>query len=86
VRHHHEQWDGSGYPDGLRGADIPLPARIIAVADALDAICMDRPYQPRRAFPVALDIVAQGAGQQFDPDIVAAMLRVFGSATAHSQA
>jgi HD-GYP domain-containing protein (c-di-GMP phosphodiesterase class II) len=86
VRHHHEQWDGSGYPDGLRGIDIPLPARIIAIADALDAICMDRPYRPRRSFPAALDIVAQGAGRQFDPDLVAAMLRVFGSATAHSQA
>ena len=75
VRYHHERWDGAGYPTGLRGDAIPLPARILAIADSLDAICMDRPYRPRRPFSVALDIVAQGAGQQFDPALVDVAVR-----------
>jgi putative two-component system response regulator len=69
VRHHHERWDGSGYPDGLRGAAIPLGARIVALADAFDAMTHDRPYRP--AFPTihALDEVRRQAGRQFDPDL-----------------
>jgi len=72
--HHHERWDGTGYPHGLAGEDIPLAARIVAVADFYDALSHDRPY--RRAWPVH-DILAElrrQAGRQFDPDVVAAFL------------
>ena len=72
VRHHHERWDGSGYPDGLEGSDIPLGARVFAVADALDAMTSDRPY--RRALPwdaAAREILAE-SGRQFDPAVVRA--------------
>src|SRR6185436_4086239 len=71
VRSHHERWDGRGYPDGLAGDEIPLGARVFAVADALDAMTSDRPY--RRALPWAAattEIEAQ-SGKQFDPDVVA---------------
>jgi ribonuclease P protein subunit RPR2 len=74
VRHHHERWDGSGYPDGLAGLAIPLAARLFAVVDAYDAMTSDRPY--RRALPVsqARRELAAGAGTQFDPELVAAFL------------
>jgi HD-GYP domain-containing protein (c-di-GMP phosphodiesterase class II) len=85
VRYHHERWDGAGYPTGLRGEAIPLPARILAIADSLDAICMDRPYRPRRPFSVALDIVAQGAGQQFDPALVDVAVRALAKNPASSR-
>ncbi|MBI4494053.1 MAG: HD-GYP domain-containing protein [Chloroflexi bacterium] len=67
VLHHHERWDGRGYPDGLKGEEIPLGARIIAVADAFDAMTTDRPY--RRALPLdeAFDRIRAGIGLQFDP-------------------
>jgi len=70
VRSHHERWDGKGYPDGLAGQEVPLGARVFAVADALDAMTSHRPY--RRALPwrrAHAEIVAQ-AGAQFDPDVV----------------
>ncbi len=72
VRHHHERWDGAGYPDGLAGEAIPLPARIFAVADTLDALTSDRPYRPGKDFPTARGIIEAGAGTQFDPAVVAA--------------
>jgi putative nucleotidyltransferase with HDIG domain len=73
VRAHHERWDGSGYPDGLSGEEIPLEARIFAVADALDAITTDRPYRPAAALAEARAAIARGAGTQFDPGVVAAL-------------
>lgn len=76
VRHHHENWDGSGYPDGLRGEEIPLGARIIFVADALDALLTDRPYRKGASRAEALAIIRQNAGTQFDPTVVAALERV----------
>lgn len=76
VRHHHERWDGEGYPDGLAGEAIPLPARIFAVADTLDALTTDRPYRPGATFGAARDIIAEGAGTQFDPAVVEALVRV----------
>jgi len=76
VRHHHERWDGRGYPDGLRGDDIPLAARVFAVADALDALTTDRPYRPASTFADARTVVRAGAGTQFDPAVVAAYKEV----------
>lgn len=67
VRHHHERWDGSGYPDGLGGEEIPLLARVIAVADAFSAMTTSRPYRRALSPDVALQRVAAGAGSQFDP-------------------
>ncbi len=73
VRHHHERWDGAGYPDGLAGEDIPLAARIFAVADTLDALTTDRPYRPGSTFAEARATIARGAGTQFDPAVVATL-------------
>ena len=70
IRHHHERFDGRGYPDGLRGDEIPLLARIVSVCDAYDALVNDRPYRSRLARAVAIDILRQGAGTQWDPDLV----------------
>jgi putative nucleotidyltransferase with HDIG domain len=76
VRHHHERFDGRGYPDGLTGGDIPLGSRIIAACDAYGAMISDRPYRPALAEERAVDELVQGAGTQFDPRAVAAVLRV----------
>ena len=70
VRHHHERWDGSGYPDRLRGEAIPIGARIVGLVDAYDAIIHDRPYRPARGIPEALDEIRLEAGAQFDPALV----------------
>jgi HD-GYP domain-containing protein (c-di-GMP phosphodiesterase class II) len=72
VRHHHERWDGSGYPDRLAGDDIPLSARVFAVADALDALTTDRPYRRATGWDAAREEIRASAGTQFDPDVVAA--------------
>jgi putative nucleotidyltransferase with HDIG domain len=71
VRHHHEHWDGSGYPDGLVGTEIPLLARIISVADSHEAMVSDRPYRNGMATQMALDELKRCAGTQFDTRIVA---------------
>jgi putative nucleotidyltransferase with HDIG domain len=75
VCHHHERWDGSGYPDGLVGERIPLAARIIAVADTIDAITSDRPYRRGNTLEHALAEVRRGSGTQFDPGVVRALER-----------
>jgi ribonuclease P protein subunit RPR2 len=72
VRSHHERWDGAGYPDGLAGEDIPLAARVFAVADTLDALTSDRPYRHGMPFENARRIIDEGAGTQFDPAVVEA--------------
>ncbi len=75
VRNHHERWDGKGYPDHLAGEATPLPARILAVADACDAMLSDRPYR-RGMPPERLDVVLRdGAGSQWDPEIIAHFFR-----------
>ncbi|MBC8248840.1 MAG: HD domain-containing protein [Anaerolineales bacterium] len=76
VRHQHERWDGSGYPDGLKGEEIPVGARILALADTLDAMFSDHPYGSTRSFREAMAEVARSSGKQFDPDVVAAFLAV----------
>lgn len=75
VLHHHEAWDGSGYPHGLAREDIPYLARIVAVADAYDAMASDRPYRPGMPDERLDEIIRSGAGQQWDPDVVGAFFR-----------
>jgi HD-GYP domain-containing protein (c-di-GMP phosphodiesterase class II) len=75
VRHHHERWAGQGYPDGIAGQGIPLGARILAVADAFDAITSDRPYRQARPVAEALRILQEEAGRQFDPGVVDALVQ-----------
>ena len=76
VRHHHEAWDGSGYPDGLQGAEIPLGGRILAVVDCFDALRSDRPYRASLSDQEALRIVAQRSGSMYDPLVVETFARV----------
>ena len=76
VRHHHEHYDGTGYPDGLKGEDIPLTARVFAVADALDAITTDRPYRPAATMAEAREAIAAAAGTHFDPRVVEVLAEV----------
>lgn len=75
IRHHHERWDGTGYPDRLGGRTIPLGARIFAVADALDAMMGERPYRKPATWDAATHEIASQSGRQFDPDVVAAFVR-----------
>ena len=77
VRYHHEKYDGSGYPEGLKGKGIPIIARIIAVADTFDAITTDRPYRKVLSFETAFKELRKSAGSQFDPDVVNAFLDAF---------
>lgn len=70
--HHHERWDGTGYPDGLAGHDIPLPARIVALADVYDALISRRVYKPAWTHEEARAVILAGAGSQFDPAVVSA--------------
>ena len=74
IRHHHERYDGKGYPDGLAGEDIPIAARIMAVVDAYDALTSDRPYRKRLSQEQAVQILKQEAGKQFDPKIAIAFV------------
>jgi response regulator RpfG family c-di-GMP phosphodiesterase len=74
VFHHHERWDGMGYPSGLKGEEIPLGARIIFVADAFDAITSPRPYRPAATTAEALAEIRRCAGSQFDPAVVDALV------------
>ncbi len=74
VRHHHEKWDGTGYPAGLKGDDIPMGARILSVADAYDALRSDRPYRAKLPRELALDYLRAERGKSFDPAVVDAVL------------
>jgi putative nucleotidyltransferase with HDIG domain len=73
VRHHHEHWDGSGYPDGLRGEQIPLGARIVLAVDAFHAMTSDRPYRRARSEAEAFRELRKYSGVQFDPEVVEAL-------------
>ena len=76
VRHHHEQWDGGGYPDGVKGRDIPLGARVLSVVDCFDALTSDRPYRPKLPDSEALAILTERAGRMYDPDVVETFIRI----------
>jgi putative nucleotidyltransferase with HDIG domain len=76
AQHHHERWDGSGYPDGLSGEAIPLPARIVAVADVFDALTHPRPYRAAWQFPDVVKEIRRQSGAHFDPDLVQAFLEL----------
>jgi putative nucleotidyltransferase with HDIG domain len=77
VRHHHERWDGKGYPDGLVKEEVPLLARIIAVVDSYDAMTSNRPYRLARNDGKALDELVRCSGTQFDKDIVEAFKNIY---------
>lgn len=78
IRHHHERWDGDGYPDGLRAVAIPLEARVLAVCDAYDAMVSPRPHRPARARDEAVQELISGMGGQFDPAVVEVFLKMLG--------
>src|SRR6267142_2572743 len=78
VRHHHENWDGTGYPSGIKGTDIPIGARILSVVDCFDALTSDRPYRQKLSDPEALAILRERRGTMYDPMIVDTFLRVHG--------
>lgn len=75
VRHHHEAWDGSGYPDGIKGSDIPIGARILSVIDCFDALTSDRPYRPAMTTDEALEIIKERQGALYDPIVVGAFVK-----------
>src|SRR5690606_358584 len=77
ILHHHERYSGHGYPHGLRGADIPLGARIVAIADAYDAMLSDRPYRAAVGHAAAIEEIRAEAGTQFDPDLVELFCAMF---------
>lgn len=74
---HHERLDGSGYPNGLKGDSICQEARIIGVADTVEAMSSDRPYRKGKGIDAALEEITKGSGKQFDPEVVAACIKVF---------
>ena len=76
VRHHHENWDGTGYPAGLKGTDIPIGARILSVVDCFDALTSDRPYRPRLSIEESLRILIERRGSMYDPLVVDTFVRV----------
>jgi putative two-component system response regulator len=73
---HHEKWDGSGYPKKIKGTDIPLPARIVAMADVFDALTSERPYKKPMELGKALSIIMEGKGTHFDPDVVDSFIAI----------
>jgi|GEM_PF-3120371 len=82
VKHNHERWDGNGYPDGLRGEDIPIEARILGVADAFEAMITDHPYRRALGQATAVEELRRCAGSQFDPRVIEAFLQVLRTAGA----
>ena len=86
ARHHHERWDGAGYPKGLSGKTIPLLARIVAVADVFDALTQDRPYKAAWPFSVAIAEIRKLSGTHFDPEVVDAFLRAVGEDSSQKRA
>ena len=86
VRHEHERWDGSGYPDGLRGEEIPLISRIIAAADIHNALTTDRPYREAFSAERTIEVIREMSGSDLDPDVADALLSVLGATPAEKPA
>ena len=78
VRHHHERYDGKGYPDGLEGDDIPYLSRIIAIADSYDAMTSDRPYRKGLDVSTAIEEIRKNSGSQFDPILAEKFISLMG--------
>ena len=78
IRHHHERWDGTGYPDGIAGENIPIESRIVAVLDSFDAMTADRVYRKAPGRDFAISELRRCSGTQFDPRAVAAFLKILG--------
>lgn len=76
ANYHHEKWDGSGYPCGLKGYDIPLSARIMAITDVFEALISERPYKKGYSYEKSIEIIKEGSGKHFDPVIVDVFLSV----------
>jgi HD-GYP domain-containing protein (c-di-GMP phosphodiesterase class II) len=81
IRHHHERWDGRGYPDGMAGERIPLPSRILGAADALDAMTTARAYSEALSVDRAIHELRENAGSQFDPEVAACLVELLGNGT-----
>ena len=75
AMNHHEKWDGSGYPKGLKGTAIPISARIVALADVFDALTSERPYKKAWSIEQATDLIREQSGKHFDPELVEAFFR-----------
>jgi putative nucleotidyltransferase with HDIG domain len=86
VRYHHENWNGTGYPDGIKGTDIPIGARILSVVDCFDALTSDRPYRPRLSDDEALAILLERRGSMYDPLVVDTFVRVYADIAPESSA
>ncbi len=84
IGSHHERWDGNGYPRGQRGEEIPLPARIFAVADAFDTMTHEQPWRPALSLEHALEEIGRGGGTQFDPALTSKFLEALGQETSQS--
>jgi ribonuclease P protein subunit RPR2 len=83
IRHHHERWDGAGYPDKLKGEEIPGAARLFSIADSIDAMTSIRPYRLPVTFEEAVDEISRHAGTQFDPNLAALAREVFQDTSLH---
>jgi putative two-component system response regulator len=81
IRHHHERWDGKGYPDGLAGEQVPLPSRIVGAADAMDAMTTARAYRPALRLDQATGELLQQAGRQFDPQVAGCLVELLNEGT-----
>ena len=86
VRHHHERFDGTGYPGGLRHEQIGLPTRLFSLADAYSAMTTDRPYRRGLTIEQAIEQIEEGRGSQFDPDIAVAFIQLIEQATGRAAA
>ena len=76
ARYHHEKWNGSGYPDGVKGEDIPLVARIMSIVDVYDALTSKRPYKEPFSHERAVEMITEKSGTDFDPDLVKEFVRI----------